>query len=332
MPNYSCNNCGNTFARTSSAQLICPACGSNSVNEIQEQSKKSFWLDKKILVLAGALLLMIIILFFLKTPIRQYSVEIEPYPDSCMFRIIVKAGDKIQDPDQFMYSVDNVWGKENLFKRALKGQYRIQVKFQDDTTRKFMYNFVQPYSFTPTCNVPEENPCDCKFLQVKSVATKFINGKSVLVVDALPLSCPKEYSFTGKEGKYISDSIIIPSNDDVFNIWVRTRNCEPKAYIGNPVVFKIPKATGQLTKLQLEKLMERLITSKDETIKRNILVYFQDGDVNVQIVEDGEKTTQTVSKLLNDLRLIGLINDWKIKVIDVKYDKFNKIRELTVER
>jgi hypothetical protein len=335
MPKYSCNNCGNTFAGAASAQLKCPACGSNSVQEMQDHSKKSILQDKKIIILAAVVLLMIIVLFFLRTPTKQYNVDIEPYPDSCMFKIIVKAGDDIKDPAEFRYSVDNVhWQKENIFREKSISQYKIQVKYLDDTTRKFIYNFVQPYTFNPTCNTPVENPCDCKHLQIKSVGSKFVNGKYVLLIEALPFGCPKVYSFTGKGGKYTSDSTLAPQQDGSFEIYVKTDKCEPIAYFDNPVKYKKPVATGKIQKAEIEKQLNKLISEyPDPKVPKMIMTYFQDDNVPVHITQAGQRVPDVViAKFLNDLEMVGSTNYQNIKVKFVTYNGINKISELYVER
>jgi hypothetical protein len=334
MPKFSCNNCGNTFAQDANVQHICPACGSSSTVLMQEQSRNTFWKDLRIIIPVGIVLLMMIILFLLRTPTREYTVDVDPFPDSCMFKVIVKDGDKILNPDKFIYSVDNVhWNKDNVFREKSFNQFKIQVRFPNDSTKKFIYNFVQPFTFKPTCSEPVENPCDCKNLQIKSVSPKFIQGQYRLVVDALPANCPKLYSYTGLGGDYIKDSIIALGKDAIFNIYVKTANCEPIAYFDNPVKFKMPVSTGKIKGADLEKQFQKLIEYQDVTTLTRIESFFQDGDVIVQIMETGEHVkNQPLSRFLNDLKLIGSMNDWKIKVKNITFNDINKIKGITVER
>jgi hypothetical protein len=334
MPKFSCNNCGNTFTGAASAQLTCPACGSNSVVAMQEQKNKSFWLDKRILILVGALLLMIIVLFFLRTPIKQYEVYIEPHPDSCMIKIIVKAGNHEVPAHKFLYKLDQgAWTTENEFLANIKRPYYITVKLPDDSTIKFNYNFSRPYDFNPTCEVFTEKPCDCKKLLIKKVENKQVGEKNMLIITATPFNCPKEYSIDGEKGPFSPDSIINLSRTDNINVFVRMKDgtCPPSRYFNNPYIVRVaaPSAKKVPPKL-IEAKLNSLIKANDqkqEAIIKDLLSNFESESVKIEV----NNNKKTIVTYLSELCITGQQNKLKIAVTRIGYSPVgNKINQLTI--
>jgi hypothetical protein len=332
MQKYACNNCGNTFLMGSSAQNNCPACGSNSISEIGEASKKSIWQNKIVIISIASIIVMLIILFLLPRNPNHFDVSLERHEDSCYFKIIVKDGNRVLAPDKFRYSLDKGnWQKSDTFHIELSRTYSVNVKFWNDSPKKFTYRFQNPFVFNPECGDFVESSCDCKKLQITKVYSTEIGGRQAVIISAQPYNCPKEYSFTGKD--YQKDSIVFPEGNSSFQIFIRSAKCEPIAYTLNPFVFTPKPVSGnKVSTIVLQKKLNDFINKPSFENSRDILSLFETNGVTVTyFVDNNSGTEKTISSYLDHLQVTGKQNGVIVLVNKIKYNTSNnKIKQLSV--
>jgi hypothetical protein len=331
MQKYACNNCGNTFVPGSSAQINCPACGSNSISEMGESSNKSIWQNKIVIISSVAILLMLIILFLLPRNQNQFDLSLEKHEDSCYFKVIVKDGNRVMNPDKFRYSLDKGnWQKGNIFHIELSRTYSVNVKYWNDSPKKFSYRFQNPFIFSPECGAFVETSCDCKKLQITKVYSTEIGGRQAVIICSLPYNCPKEYSFTGKD--YQKDSIMFPDKKSIFHIFVRTAKCEPIAYTLNPFVYTPKPISGnKVSTIVLQNKLNDFLNNPSFNKDKDIRSLFESNGVSVTYYnEKNSGTEKTISSYLTDLGIRGKQNGVIVFVNKIKYNASNKINQLSV--
>lgn len=330
MQNYTCNNCGTSFSLAPSAQVICPSCGSMSVQRVQENNATPLWQQKGVWIPAATLLLMLIILFLLPGSSNHFDLYLEKYPEQCKFKIIVKEGKSVLNADKFRYSLDNgkTWQKQNEFIMEVNGTFTIKVQYRDDSTINPTPQFMNPFAFYPTCPKLTANPCDCKQLQVLSVEPKEINKQPALVIHASQPQCTKEYSIDGLKGRFQPDSIFYIKNAVDFSIFIKTSKCEPVAYAMNP--FHIEASSGsKVSAGDLSRQINRFIRSRDNKEMYSIVGLFESPKVKV-IVNNNAKDSKNIYQYLQRLKTIATTNPVIVKITKVTYNNSNKINQLAL--
>jgi RNA polymerase subunit RPABC4/transcription elongation factor Spt4 len=330
MQKYACNNCGNTFVMGSSAHINCPACGSNSTTEIGESSKKSIWQNKIVVISIASVFLMLIILFLLPRSSNSFDVILEKYPDKCMFKIVIKDGSRIANADKFKYSDDNgkTWQMLNEFKAELNGTFTAKVMHREDSSKKFIYKFNNPFAFNPTCKNLLADPCDCKKLQILSIEVKELNNHQALIIHASQSKCPKEYSVTGLKGDFQSDSIFIITNKTEFDVYIKSSKCEPVSYAMNPY-HVAPASANMVSASELTRQIRRFILAPDNKLMYAIIDMFESTSVKV-CVNNNLQNQPTIYEYLQRLKTLGSSNGVVVKVEKAKYNSSNKISQLSL--
>lgn len=331
MQKYACNNCGNTFVPGSSAQHNCPSCGSNSITEIGDSTKQTIWQNKIVVISFASILLMLIILFLLPRNPDHFDVYLLKHEDSCFFKVIIKDGTRIINPEKFRYSLDKgSWQKSDTFHLKLSRTYLLNVKFQNDSSKKFLYRFQNPFIFSPECENFVENICDCNKLQITKVYQALVGGRQAVIISALPKNCPREYSFTGKD--FQKDSIIYPENKSTYTIFVRTDKCEPVAYSLNPFVYTPKTVSGnKVSTNALQRSLNYFIINPSFENSEDILSMFENNSVTVTYYLDNNSgINKTISSYLDHLQVTGKQNGVYVLVNKIKYNASNKIQQLSV--
>jgi hypothetical protein len=331
MQKYTCNNCGNTFVLGSSAMHICTACGSNSITEIGESSKKSIWQNKIVIISFASLFLMLVILFLLPRSSNRFDVWLEKYPEKCMFKIVVKDGKRIANADNFKYSADNgkSWQMQNEFKMDLSGTFMAKVIHREDSSKVFIYKFNNPFVFNPTCKNLMKDPCDCKKLQILSVENKEIKNRPVLIIHASQSECPKEYSVTGLNGEFQADSVFFINKTSDFSIYVRSAKCEPVAYTMNPYHVAPPSAK-RVSAVDLTRQINKFILSpNDNKLMYAILDMFENPSVKVR-VNNNTQDQPTIYEYLQRLKTLGSTNGVIVVVDKAESNSSNKINQISL--
>ncbi|HNW74042.1 MAG TPA: hypothetical protein PKN44_10490 [Bacteroidales bacterium] len=250
MPKYECRTCRNSFVQAATANMQCPACGSNNIFEVYEapQQSDAFRRHFGIILSCFVGLLMLIILFFvLPASPRRYRVAVDTIPENCGFRVAVTEYGFPVDTSLFRFSADS--GKTlqpgPFFAARIPGRYKVMVNPVDKASDTAIYlafrnSFI--YSPAPGCNPAPPDPCDCRALKVTGVEKIKVGYRDALVVHVSqrPDSCGIQYSVSGKFGKYQKDSVFYQFNKTSDSVFVKSAQCGPVGWDKNPFVIAAP--------------------------------------------------------------------------------------------
>lgn len=226
---------------------------SNNIVEIPENDNVSWWKNKSLIISIVSLVIILIVLLLLP-PFEKnnFEVSIVKLPKQCKFRIIINQGENVADSGLFRFAANNgKWQRSNHFDSMPGGSYTIKVEHLTNRKAVFKYTFLNPFSFIPDCKAKPADPCDCQKLQIISATIEKLDGQNKVVVRTTLPKCNKLYSYTGKDGPFFPDSTFVVSTQSEFQVWIKSSQCPPIGYTGNPVrpVKSIPRPlTGKFYK------------------------------------------------------------------------------------
>jgi hypothetical protein len=274
MQKYTCNNCATHFNQDTSSNPTCPVCGSNLVTEIKKSRVKAFIEDKTLLISSAALLLMLIVLFCLPPAIKNQNFDYDVYvnqkdPNDYSVSITIKnEGRIIADTRKFQYSCDSgkTFQDEAVFNfnKNPATPFTMIVKLRNGSASfKYCNNnhdiFIRPSN-------PKKVDCDCKNLQIIKLYPKKIHGRLYLCIETSLPECPKEYSFSGKEGPYQPENKFLLHDESELTVFARLKKgCdEPVIKKWKKVEKDIPPVKTGINKEELENLLNKYLNASDQ--------------------------------------------------------------------